>query len=140
MISRSLPPASWSISSQADVVTARRYGLRIALQLGFPEAEATKIAVVISELARNIILYAKRGFISLTPVDDLSGTYIKVVAEDKGPGIENLDRVLAGGYTTSKGLGLGVSGSKKLMDEFDIDSQVGVGTKITAIKWLRKKR
>jgi serine/threonine-protein kinase RsbT len=139
MMSRSLPPASWSISSQADVVTARRYGLRVALQLGFPEAEATKIAVVISELARNIILYAQRGFISLTPMEDASGTYIRIVAEDKGPGIQNLDRVLAGGYTTSKGLGLGVSGSKKLMDEFEIESAVGVGTKIIAVKWLRRR-
>jgi serine/threonine-protein kinase RsbT len=139
MIGRTLPPASWSISSQADVVTARRYGLRIALQLGFPEAEATKIAVVISELGRNILLYAKRGFISLTPVDDENGTFVKIVAEDKGPGIENVERVLAGGYTTSKGLGLGVSGSKRLMDEFEIESEVGVGTKITAIKRLRKR-
>ncbi|MBN1887750.1 MAG: anti-sigma regulatory factor [Thermoflexales bacterium] len=139
MIGRTLPPASWSISSQADVVTARRYGLRIALQLGFPEAEATKIAVVISELGRNILLYAKRGFISLTPVDDENGTFVKIVAEDKGPGIENVERVLAGGYTTSKGLGLGVSGSKRLMDEFEIESEVGVGTKITAVKRLRKR-
>ncbi|MDY7080469.1 MAG: anti-sigma regulatory factor [Chloroflexota bacterium] len=125
--------ARFPISSIVDVVRARRRGLDIALKMGFHQAEANKIAVVISELGRNIELYAGQGTITVTMHD----AYIQIVAEDQGPGIPEVDRVLAGGYTTSQGLGLGVSGSKRLMDEFEIRSTVGQGTTIRAIKRLR---
>jgi len=140
MIGRTPSPRSWSINNLTDVVTARRSGLKLALTLGFPAPEATKIAVVISELARNIILYAGTGVVSLIPHVEDGEVYIKVIAQDHGPGIEDIERVLAGGYTTSKGLGKGVSGSKRLMDDFEIESEVGKGTKITAVKWLRIRR
>jgi serine/threonine-protein kinase RsbT len=121
------------IKSVVDVVRARRSGLGVALEMGFHQAEANKVAVVISELGRNIELYAGEGTITVT-VHDKS---IEVVAEDEGPGIPDVDRVLAGGYTTSQGMGLGISGSRRLMDEFEIHSVVGQGTRIKATKWLR---
>lgn len=136
MTSTTLQPKRLLIKGLVDVVMARRQGLEMAQALGFPLPEATKIAVVISELARNIILYAKEGVILITPVfQDRKGIQIK--AEDNGPGIPDVPKVLAGGYTTSKGMGLGLSGSKRLMDEFEIKSAVGKGVQITAIKWLR---
>jgi serine/threonine-protein kinase RsbT len=123
------------ISSLVDVVRARRRGLEIALEMGFPQAEATKIAVVISELGRNIERYAKNGSITITTNHE--DRCILILAQDWGPGIPDVERVLAGGYSTSQGLGLGISGSKRLMDKFEIKSVVGVGTTIKAIKWLR---
>jgi len=123
----------FSIKNVVDVVRARRSGLGIALEMGFHQAEANRVAVVISELGRNIELYAGEGTITVTMHDG----YIEVVAEDQGPGIPDVDRVLAGGYTTSQGMGLGVSGSKRLMDEFEIRSAVGEGTTVRAVKWLR---
>ncbi len=128
-------PLRFSINSVMDVVKARREGLDMALALGFSRPEATKIAVVISELGRNIVLYTQGGLINLIPyMGNKKG--IKIIAQDQGPGIENVDTVLAGGYTTSKGLGLGLSGSKNIMDEFDVQSIAGVGTKITGVKWV----
>ena len=121
------------ITSVVDVVRARRSGLNIALKMGFHQAEANKVAVVISELGRNIEQYAGEGVITVTEYDDR----IQIVAEDEGPGIPDVDRVLAGGYTTSQGMGLGVSGSKRLVDEFEIHSAVGEGTRIMAVKRLR---
>lgn len=123
------------ISSLVDVVRARRRGLEIALEMGFPQAEATKIAVVISELGRNIERYARNGSVTVTA--NRREKYIMIVAQDWGPGIPDVERVLAGGYSTSQGLGLGISGSKRLVDKFDIQSVVGVGTTVKAVKWLR---
>ena len=133
---KQLEPARMPINSLMDVGKARRYGLDMALALGFPLPEATKVAVVISELGRNILLYAEEGVITLTAHigDD---KYIKIIAQDRGPGIENVETVLEGGYTTSQGLGLGISGSRRLMDEFEIDTVIGAGTMITAVKRLR---
>jgi serine/threonine-protein kinase RsbT len=124
------------INSLVDVVRARRRGLEMAQEMGFPLAEATKIAVVISELGRNIERYVGQGSITVTAHVG-EEKYILILAQDRGPGILDVDRVLAGGYSTSGGLGLGVSGSKRLMDKFDIQSIAGVGTIIKAIKLLR---
>ncbi len=127
------------ISNLSDVVEARRHGLNLALELGFHQAEATKIAVVISELARNIERYVGIGTLTLTAQGGPEG-YVQVLAEDHGPGIKDVARVLAGGYTTSRGMGLGLSGSRRLMDEFEIKSTVGVGTTVRAFKWLHPKK
>lgn len=137
MISESLTPTRVSINSPVDVVTARRRGLDMALAMGFPVPEATKIAVVISELGRNIVLYAGKGAITLIAYHTGEEKYFKIIAQDQGPGIEDVDLVLAGGHSTSKGLGIGLSGSKNLMDEFEIQTVVGAGTMIKATKWLR---
>lgn len=124
------------INSLVDVVRARRRGLEMAQALGFPLAEATKIAVVISELGRNIERYVGQGSITVTAHSE-DEKYILIVAQDNGAGIPDVERVLAGGYSTSGGLGLGLSGSKRLMDKFDIKSIAGVGTTIKTVKWLR---
>jgi serine/threonine-protein kinase RsbT len=123
------------IKSFGDVESARRRGKKIALAMGFPQADAIRIATVISELGRNIERYAGEGSITLT-VYTGKCPRIQITAEDQGPGIPNLDLVVAGGHSTSDGLGLGVSGSKSLMDEFEIQSMVGVGTRITVVKRL----
>ncbi len=125
------------IETVHDVSSARRKGLMLAMDMGFQTADATKIAVVISELGRNIVSYAGKGTITvLSQAGDNSRKYIKIIADDRGPGIKNLNQVLDGGYTTSGGMGLGVSGSRKLMDEFNIRTGEGEGTTITALKWL----
>ena len=129
-------PLRFQIATVMDVVKARRQGMDMALAIGFPRPEATKIAVVISELGRNIVLYTQGGMINLIPYTGAKAG-VKIIAQDRGPGIENVDAALSGGYTTSKGLGLGLSGSKNIMDEFDVQSIAGVGTKITGVKWLR---
>jgi serine/threonine-protein kinase RsbT len=126
------------ITGLSDVVSARRHGLDMAIQLGFHQAEATKIAVVISELGRNIERYAGTGTITVTAQGG-GDAYIQIVAEDHGPGIPDIARVMAGGYTTSRGMGLGLSGSKRLMDEFSVKSTVGVGTTVRAVKWLKAR-
>ena len=131
-------PARLPINTIIDVVYARRRGLDMALALGFPQPEATKIAVVISELGRNMILYAAGGIVTLIAyAAEGKKKGIKIIAHDQGPGIKDIELVMAGGHTTSKGLGLGVSGSRRLVDEFEIDTTIGGGTKITATKWLR---
>jgi serine/threonine-protein kinase RsbT len=130
-----LDPVRLPINNLINVVTSRRRGLEMAKQVGFSLPDATKIAVVISELARNITLYTEGGTITLIAhTGEKKG--IKIIAQDRGPGIENVERVLVGGYTTSKGLGMGISGSKKIMDEFEIQTVMGGGTTIKAIKWL----
>lgn len=136
MVSEGLTPTRVFINSLMDVVTARRRGLNMAMAMGFPIPEATKIAVVISELGRNIILYAEKGTITLIAYANKEKCF-KIVAQDEGPGIEDVEWVLEGGNSTSKGLGLGLSGSRRLMDEFEIQSVVGAGTMVKATKWLR---
>ncbi|MBN1286653.1 MAG: hypothetical protein JXB47_14740 [Anaerolineae bacterium] len=122
------------VKTFADVVTARRQALDLSLAMGFPMPEATKIAVVVSELGRNIMLYAGEGTITLLPNE--AERYFKLIAQDQGPGIEDIDLALTEHYSTSGGLGLGLSGSKRMMDEFEVWSVVGVGTRITAVRYL----
>jgi serine/threonine-protein kinase RsbT len=135
---RSFNQTRCPIGSFADVENAWRRGLEMARRMGFPEADANKIAVVISELGRNIEQYAGRGSITLTACAREDDTSIQIVARDKGPGIPDVERVLAGGYSTSRGLGIGVSGSRQLMDEFAIQSVIGAGTTIKTTKLLRE--
>jgi len=130
-----LEPMRMPINNLINVVTSRRQALEMATKLGFGLPDATKIAVVVSELARNITLYTQGGAITLIPHNG-QRKGIKVIAQDKGPGIEDVERVLQGGYTTSRGLGMGISGSKKIMDEFEIQTVAGAGTTIKAAKWL----
>lgn len=128
----------FTIDNVADVSNSRRAGMQLALDMGFQHADATKVAVVISELARNILIYAKTGTVIVMEHKGLDGKHgIKVIADDNGPGIAALDKALTDGWTTSGGLGLGLSGSKRLMDEFFIHSEVGKGTNVTAVKWLK---
>jgi serine/threonine-protein kinase RsbT len=126
-----------SISSAADIVMARQKGRALALELGFDGSELTVIATAISEVARNIVDHAKRGEIRLAPAQQGSKRGIAIVASDNGPGIPDVDQAMQYGYSTGKGLGVGLPGAKWLMDEFDIDTKVGNGTTVSMKKWLR---
>lgn len=127
--------ATVAIASETDVVTARQLGRSLARRLGFSPTEATLVATAISELARNIILYARRGHLLLSPLEHSGRRGLLLVARDEGPGIPDVARAVTGGYSTSGGLGLGLSGVKRLVDEFEIDSTVGSGTTVTVKKW-----
>lgn len=126
-----------AISSNIDIVTARQQGRKLALELGFEGAEVTLIAAAISEVARNIVDHAKQGEIILEPVQHGSKHGLQIIARDEGPGIADLAQAMQYGYSTRKGLGVGLPGAKWLMDEFDIASKVGVGTTVIMKKWLR---
>ena len=125
------------IRSDLDIVSARVEGRDMAKALGFGTIDQARIATAISELARNVVLYAGEGTVSIRPAEQGGRKGIEVVCEDKGPGIEDVSVVMQDGYSTSRGLGMGLPGAKRLMDDFEIDSQVGVGTKIIVRKWLR---
>lgn len=125
-----------SISSAADIVTARQKGRALALALGFDGADVTLIATAISEVARNIVVHADRGEIYLAPIHQGAKHGIRIVVRDEGPGIPDVAQAMQYGYSTRKGLGVGLPGAKWLMNEFDIDSKVGKGTTITMKKWL----
>ena len=125
------------IASDKDIVTARQQGRAVALQAGFSVSEATLIATAISELARNIVSYADQGSVTLTPVHGANGAIgLTIIATDSGPGISDVAQALRDGYSSSGGLGLGLPGVRRLMDEFDITSRAGVGTTVTVTKWL----
>jgi len=124
------------ITCDRDVVTARQQGRAVALHAGFSGSEATLIATAISELARNIVAYASQGSITLKRVNGSSGTRgLTIVAADSGPGIADVVQALRDGYSSSGGLGLGLPGVRRLMDEFDIASRSGSGTTVTVTKW-----
>ncbi|MDN5865445.1 MAG: anti-sigma regulatory factor [Gammaproteobacteria bacterium] len=123
------------IDAIPDIVTARQHGRELADRYGFSETQATLIATVISELSRNMVLYAQGGTISLRMAHGNPSVGVVIRAEDHGPGIPNLDRVMMGGYSTSGGLGLGLCGVRRIADEFRIDTQEGKGTTITVTKW-----
>jgi serine/threonine-protein kinase RsbT len=123
------------INSDQDIVAARQRGRLLALELGFSPGDATLIATGISELARNIVSYAGTGEIALAPVQSASRQGIQVKASDHGPGIRDIQQALRDGFSTSGSLGLGLPGVRRLMDEFQIWSQLGKGTTVTVKKW-----
>lgn len=126
-----------AIDSDADVVTARQRARELAAELDLSSTDQTLLATAISEVARNITAYAQRGEISVAIVEAGGRRGIRVVARDDGPGIEDLERALQDGYTTGGGLGLGLPGARRLVDEFEIDSAPGRGTTVTLVKWAR---
>jgi serine/threonine-protein kinase RsbT len=125
------------IRSDLDIVSARVEARDIAKALGFGTIDQARIATAISELTRNIVLYAGEGVVILRIVEQGGRRGLEVVCEDQGPGIEDLSLVMQDGYSTSRGLGMGLPGAKRLMDEFEIDSNVGQGTRVIVRKWLR---
>ena len=127
------------IKSAADIVVARQKGRALAIQLGFAGSDPTVIAAAISEVARNIVNHAQQGEIVLSGVHENSRNGIQVIASDQGPGISDIDRAMQYGYSTSRGMGVGLPGAKWLMDEFDIESQLGKGTRVTMRKWCVEK-
>ena len=124
-----------AISSDQDIVSARQKGRVMATELGFSTGDATLIATAISELARNIVSYARKGQITLKTVNGLNRQGIAVIATDEGPGIPDIRQALRDGFSTSGSLGLGLPGVRRLMDEFEITSQPGRGTTVAVKKW-----
>jgi serine/threonine-protein kinase RsbT len=124
-----------AINSDQDIVSARQKGRGMANELGFSSGDATLIATAISELARNIVSYARKGQITLRVVNGLNRQGIAVIASDDGPGIADIRQALRDGFSTSGSLGLGLPGVRRLMDEFDISSQPGRGTVVAVKKW-----
>jgi serine/threonine-protein kinase RsbT len=124
-----------AVSSDADVVEAREKGRELSAQLGFSSIDLTLIVTAISEVARNILLYAKEGEIVLRLEQDDGQKGIVVVARDDGPGIPDLELAMRDSYSTGNGLGLGLPGARRLMDEFQIESEVSKGTTIVMKKW-----
>ncbi|HEV8269236.1 MAG TPA: anti-sigma regulatory factor [Thermoanaerobaculia bacterium] len=125
------------IRSAADIVSARQEGRNLAGKIGFAGSDLTVIATAISEVARNILEHAKQGRIILDLVHHGSRVGLQVVADDSGPGIPDIPRALQDGYSTHRGLGLGLPGCRRLMDEFEIASESGRGTTVTMRKWMR---
>jgi serine/threonine-protein kinase RsbT len=125
-----------AVASDADIVAARLQGRAMSLQLGFRPTDATLIATAISELARNILLYAKSGEIAIWPIERGERTGLTVVARDAGPGIADPARAMEDGFSTSGRLGLGLPGVRRLMDEFDLRTGPGQGTVVTVKKWI----
>ncbi|HLR10365.1 MAG TPA: anti-sigma regulatory factor [Sporosarcina sp.] len=129
--------SSVEIINEWDIVAARQLGRNEAKKLGFSTVDQARITTAISELARNIYLYAGKGKIEISPIFKGSRKGISIVAADEGPGISNIRKVMDDGFTTSGGLGAGMPGVKRLMDEFDIITKQGEGTTITIVKWIR---
>lgn len=123
------------IASAADIVNARQEGRTLALKIGFDGADVTLIAAAISEVARNIVDHSHGGQLILDEANEGGKRGIRIVAQDRGPGIPDVAQAMEYGYSTRKGLGVGLPGAKWLMDEFNIDSIVGQGTTVTMKKW-----
>jgi serine/threonine-protein kinase RsbT len=126
-----------AIEREADIVAARQAGRMLAAELGFSSTDQTLIATAISEVARNIVVYAQRGEVVLERVEEAGKIGIVVLARDQGPGIENLELAMRDGFSTKQSLGLGLPGARRLMDEFHLASELGSGTTVTMKKWKR---
>ena len=125
------------VEEELDIVSARQAGREVSRSLGFSLVDQTRITTAISELARNIILYAGAGTITIRKVNRGPSLAIEIVAEDNGPGIVDVEKAMKDGFSTSGGLGAGLPGVRRLMDEFELTTKVGKGTTIRAIKWIK---
>jgi serine/threonine-protein kinase RsbT len=125
-----------AVRCDADIVLVRQQARQLAKELGFSASDLTLIATALSELARNIVQYARQGEIVLSQTRQGKQRGLTIIARDHGPGIADIERAMLDGYSTGKGLGLGLPGTKRLMDEFEITSGKGQGTTVKAIKWV----
>lgn len=126
-----------AVRCDRDVVEARRRGRELAQAMGFSLGDATLIATAVSEVARNIVAYTSGGTVSLRRMNGASRVGLQIIAADDGPGIRDVEQAMRDGYSCSGGLGLGLPGVRRLMDEFVIESAVGKGTTVRVIKWLQ---
>ncbi|HJF32197.1 MAG TPA: anti-sigma regulatory factor [Sporosarcina psychrophila] len=129
--------SSVDIYTEWDIVAARQLGRNEAKKSGFGTVDQARITTAISELARNIYLYAGKGKIEIKRLSENDLYGITIIASDNGPGISDMRKVMEDGFSTSGGLGAGMPGVRRLMDEFKVDTEPGVGTTITTTKWLR---
>jgi serine/threonine-protein kinase RsbT len=128
-----------AISTDADIIAARQAVRQLAVQLGFGGMDQSRIATAVSELARNVLRYATdgRGDVCIGQINDSAERVgIEIVVRDSGPGIADIERAMQQGFSSGKGLGLGLSGTKRLMDEMVLQSEAGKGTTVTIRKWL----
>jgi serine/threonine-protein kinase RsbT len=125
------------IEREDDVYMASTIGKKVAEECGLNKSQQTKLVVSIMELSRNIVYYAGKGEVFINPIKSYG---IEIIAVDKGPGIIDIDKVLKNEISSKKGLGLGLSGVKRLMDEFEITSQKDLGTKVRAVKWFDERQ
>ncbi|MFG3297800.1 ATP-binding protein [Micromonospora chersina] len=130
-------PATQAIRSDEDVVRVRQLVRTTAVAVKLSLVDQTKLVTAASELARNTLIYGGGGTAEVTTVEDGRRRGVRIVFADQGPGIPDLDQALTDGFTTGGGLGLGLSGARRLVDEFDIWTAVGEGTRITVTKWSR---
>ena len=126
-----------AIRTDADVVTARQEARAMGAGLGFSSTDLTLLATAISEVARNITTYAGEGEVALRVLNHGGRQGIEVVATDNGPGIADVELAMQDGFTTGNGLGLGLPGTRRLVDEFDLRTAPGSGTSIRLVKWTR---
>jgi serine/threonine-protein kinase RsbT len=125
------------IRTDADVVTARQEARTLGTSLGFSSTDLTLLATAISEVARNITTYAGEGELTLRVLDEDGRHGIEVLASDEGPGIVDVELAMQDGYTTGNGLGLGLPGTRRLVDDFDLQTTPGAGTTVRLVKWNR---
>jgi serine/threonine-protein kinase RsbT len=125
-----------AINNPDDIVNARKAGHQLALELGFSLTDVTMIATAISEVARNITSYAGRGAVRVEVSEREGRKALVIRAEDEGPGIADIERAMEDGYSTGRGLGLGLPGSRRLMDRMIVESELGRGTVIEMWKWV----
>jgi serine/threonine-protein kinase RsbT len=130
-------PQTQAIVSDEDVVRVRQLVRTVAVAVKLSLVDQTKLVTAASELARNTLVYGGGGSVEVTLADNGRRRGVRIVFADEGPGITDLDLALTDGYTTGSGLGLGLSGARRLVDEFDIESAVGRGTRVTVTKWFR---
>ena len=124
------------ITSESDIVQVRTTVRETAINIGFGVTDVTRIVTAASELARNIYRFAGTGVMYYKTLDNGGRKGIELIFEDSGPGIENIEVAIGEGYTTGNGLGLGLPGTQRLMDEMEIDSKVDTGTTVRVVKWL----
>lgn len=127
------------LRQETDIIVARKFAKDLAASLGFGLLEQVQLATAVSELARNAIQYAGGGELALNAMIDGNRSGLELICEDHGPGITDLDLVLAGGYSTGHGLGRGLSGSRALLDEFSVDTAPERGTTVRGLKWLSRR-
>jgi serine/threonine-protein kinase RsbT len=124
-----------SVLSSEDVVSVRQAVRQRAVELGFNLVDQTKIVTAASELARNIIQYGGGGRVIIEGVEKMGRRGLRLTFQDDGPGIADIEQAMRDGFTTGSGLGLGLSGARRLSNEFNIDSAPGKGTRITIARW-----
>ncbi|MEU5672982.1 anti-sigma regulatory factor [Micromonospora sp. NPDC049089] len=130
-------PQAQSVRSDEDVVRVRQLVRAVAVASKLSLVDQTKVVTAASELARNTLVYGGGGSVEVTIVDNGRRKGVQIVFADSGPGIADLDLAMTDGYTSGGGLGLGLSGSRRLVDEFQIETSAETGTRITVTKWSR---
>src|SRR6266851_2343865 len=131
------PPQEVPVQTETDIVVVRKSVREAASKVGFGITDVTRIITAASELARNVFLYAGSGVVRCRVLNRSDQVGLELIVEDHGPGIADIEQAMQPGYTTGNGLGLGLPGAKRLMDEMEIESEAAKGTKITVTKWRK---